>query len=767
MKKTLHLFLLGFLILSVFSCAELPSTEKLNKNIKTIYPYQSILFPQEISAPTFKWKCYSKSYDNFRLFFLNSNEEIILSHKTQEFEWQPKTSQWEKIKKASLKNEISVRIYAYKGKEARAYTSYSFSSSTDPIGAPIFYRNVPLPFSYANKNKEMLSWHLGDISLNKSKCVLTGIPVCANCHSFSADGSTLAMDVDYSNDKGNYAIASIKNETKISPDKIISWSDYKREDGDFTFALLSQLSPDGRYVISTVKDRSIFVPVDNLEYSQLFFPFKGILAVYDRQSGNFWSLPGADDPDYVQSNPVWSPDGKTILFARSERYYDPDAEASESAVLGIDFAEEFVSGRQGFKFDIYSVPFNKGKGGEAQPLLGASNNGKSNYFPRYSPDGKWVVFCQSDNFMLLQRDSKLNIIPAEGGVARKMACNTGNMNSWHSFSPNGKWMVFSSKVYGPYTQLLLTHIDTEGNSTPPVLLESLLMNERAANIPEFVNINYHDFNLITDDFTESGNYYLRSATELYMLNERSRSNEYFNKAIELDPNNYETHFLKIRLISKVSEEELNTVLKKINRHLVKNEGDRKAILDRAEVHLKLKQFDKAINDCRWVLKYSPDDSRALNLLATLQTQSGSKEDALITLNNTIEKYPENAAAYSQRGLLFYKNGQISKAIEDAKKAILFDNKNNEYWINLGIYQAQSGNLDEASLCLNTALSIDECFYYALYIKGMIHRQMKDFTKAKNYFTKALSNYDAYVKQNPNSKPIITRSMISAEINRIK
>ena len=50
-----------------------------------------------------------------------------------------------------------------------------------------------------------------------------------------------------------------------------------------------------------------------------------------------------------------------------------------------------------------------------------------------------------------------------------------------------RWDEFSSKLNGPYTQLFLTHIDAEGNSTPPVVLDRFTAPERAANIPEFVN----------------------------------------------------------------------------------------------------------------------------------------------------------------------------------------------------------------------------------------------------------------------------------------
>jgi Tol biopolymer transport system component len=70
-----------------------------------------------------------------------------------------------------------------------------------------------------------------------------------------------------------------------------------------------------------------------------------------------------------------------------------------------------------------------------------------------------------------------------------MRANTRLMNSWHSFSPNGRWMVFSSKARSPYTQMYLTHIDANGNDSPPILIDNTTASNRAVNIPEFVNID--------------------------------------------------------------------------------------------------------------------------------------------------------------------------------------------------------------------------------------------------------------------------------------
>jgi Tol biopolymer transport system component len=278
------------------------------------------------------------------------------------------------------------------------------------------------------------------------------------------------------------------------------------------------VSPDGRYVISTVKDESIFVPKPGLEFSQLFFPIKGILCVYDRQTASFRSLPGADNPALVQSNPTWSPDGEFILFTATESYKLKNASGQRKVLLSAEDCSEFLKEGKPFRFDIYRIPFNDGNGGKAEPLQGASLNGMSNFFPRYSPDGKWIVFCKAQNYMLLQPDSELYIIPAEGGQARRLRANTRRMNSWHSFSPNGKWLVFSGKPDSPYTRLYLTHIDAHGDSTPPVVLDHLTSPDRAANIPEFVNADIAAIRQMRQQFIDDVSF-VRAAREFLKAND--------------------------------------------------------------------------------------------------------------------------------------------------------------------------------------------------------------------------------------------------------
>jgi dipeptidyl aminopeptidase/acylaminoacyl peptidase len=251
----------------------------------------------------------------------------------------------------------------------------------------------------------------------------------------------------------------------------------------------ARFSPTGRYIAATVGETSLFVMLDDLYFTQLFYPATGRIACYDRKTNRFFTLNGADSPEFVQTGPEWSPDGRYLLFSRAR----VDA-GLVAAVHAGAFKKELPSqtidrlnAKYPFKFDLYRVPFNDGRGGEPEPLKGAADNGMSNYFPRYSPDGRWVVFTQSPTGHALQPESRLCIVPAEGGEARVLESNTPLMNSWHSWSPNGRWLVFASKGQSPFTELYLTKISPEGTASPPVRLFRLSSPITAAMVPEFIS----------------------------------------------------------------------------------------------------------------------------------------------------------------------------------------------------------------------------------------------------------------------------------------
>jgi tetratricopeptide (TPR) repeat protein len=659
------------------------------------YPVDGALFPPEIAPPTFHWEDPQGNANAWLLTFDFQDGQGHERFSSRTTEWTPSDRQWETIKQRTLERPTTVTILGYDQTDPRralSAGSVSISTSEDEVGAPLFFREVNLPFLEAVKDPAAhIRWRFGPISSKEPPpIVLEKLPVCGNCHSFSADGSTLAMEVDSGNDKASYAIAPVEEQMVLDPSKLITWAEYRREDNEKTFGLLCQASPDGRYVVGTVKDRALAVYRPDLEFSQLFFLVKGILAIYDRQADTFSALPGADDPRYVQTNGTWSPDGKTIVFARShgEAYDPPSLRNFDTVLVPQREAHEFLKGGRKFMYDLYRIPFNEGKGGKAEPIEGASNNGMSNYFPKFSPDGEWIVFCKARSFMLLQPDSELYIIPAEGGEPRRLRCNTGRMNSWHSWSPNGKWLVFSSKAYSIYTQLFLTHIDEQGRSTPPVVLADFTEKNRAANIPEFANLEPDAIKRIREQFLDDTNY-LRAGDEFRKQGDYANAIRWYRRALDINPNNALVHA---------------------------NWGT--CLLYEGKLKQAKERFAQA-------LALRPDLPEAHCSMGIILRQEGKPQEAVQSYREALRIKPNFSLAHLHLGTLLLDLGRFDQAKEHLSEAVRLDPRDPFAHFNLGAAYGRDENPQEAAVHLAKALRRDPDFLPALVSLALIRATSRD------------------------------------------
>ena len=467
-----------------------------------IYPFNGALFPPEFPAPTFMWNDLNVSHNRWLIEIRTQNKAYHYYEFTDKTSWVPAAAQWDSIKSLSDHGKIIIMVKTVSSGDREKDDKSAhihISVSKDEVGAPILYREIPLPFEYAEKHPDSMAYKLVNVgSNNPPHVVMRKFMVCGNCHSYSNDGLTIGLDFDAAHrDKGGYFIADIKDTIRFDTTNYISWN--KLQDVK-SFGMLSKISPSGRYVATTIKDRvishSFGMSPDVIPFSQLFFPVNGVIAIYDRETGQLNELPGANLEEYVQTNSFWTPDEKQIVFSRAKAF----SYLSEERDFLLDdpqILDQFINRKLDFKFDICIIPFNEGRGGEAKPITGASQNEMSNFFPAVSPDGKWLVFCMAENYMLLQPDSRMYIVPLKGGKPKKMYSNLYLMNSWHAWSPNGKWLVFVSKGLSVYTDMFLTHVDDRGNSSYPVLIEKARFKGRAANYPEFINLPAdYTFNMV-------------------------------------------------------------------------------------------------------------------------------------------------------------------------------------------------------------------------------------------------------------------------------
>lgn len=709
------------------------------------FPEQGSVFPPDITPPTFLWRETTGDAIAWRIEVIlndhgprvkeNASGEkprigeidttlvgyvppTLTAEQEQQHTWKPAADVWEKIKKHSQKHPATLVITGFRDARLTQQVSTgraSFETSTDPVGAPVFYRDVPLiPPDPSERERGVIhplsdsvlpkiKWRIRYINQTASKTVMENLPTCANCHSVSHDGKTLGIDVDGpQNDKALYALIPIQKVSSISNNYVIRWSSYTEQGSPKRFGFMSQVSPDGQYVITSIEvpgsrgqrvtDRIYQGLYDFWGFGQVFYPTRGILAWYSKASQKLQPLPGADDPDYVQTCAFWSPDQSFIVFAKAKGR-DPYPAGQPASRFANDPNETQI------QYDLYRIPFNNGKGGKAERIVGASENGMSNNFPKVSPDGKWVVFVQNKNGLLMRPDSKLYIVPSSGGAARPLRSNLKTMNSWHSFSPNGRWLVFSSKTPTPYTRLYLTHIDQDGNSSPAIPIEDATAANRAVNIPEFINVGPEGLERIdapaTDFYRE-----FNIAADLSEKHQYTEAVPAWRKAVELNPDDPRAH------------NNLGSALAETGKPV------------------------EAMREYRRSLELNEQSSQAHSNLGSALAQQGRLDEALAQFERAVELNPDNGRAQCNLGSALSEKGRTEEALEHLRKGVVLEPNFADGQNNLGAALARAGALDEAATHISKAVEMAPQSVEYRYNYGRVLAAIRRFSDAVTQFEQA-------------------------------
>ncbi|MGB7986357.1 MAG: tetratricopeptide repeat protein [Terracidiphilus sp.] len=678
-------------------------------------PLKGTLYPPEITAPQFAWRDGNTGSKVWRieiefsghghpLRIWSNGEKMLVGELDTQLQgyveptltaeeqmmhtWRPDEKTWAEIKSRSAEGPATVTISGFASREDSKPLSSArstFQTSKDVVGAPVFYRDVPLiPPPPETEQRGVIKplpdsvlpkirWELRYINETRNRLVMTNLPTCGNCHSFSRDAKVMGIDVDGpANDKGLYALLPLKKVSSISNEYLIHWSAFSEAGAQKRYGFMSQVSPDGKYVVNSIDvphahgvrvlDRLYNGFYADYGFGQVFYQTRGVLAWYSKETNKLQPLPGADDPNYVQTAAFWSPDGKYLVFSRAAAR-DPYPPGAQRATYANDPNETQI------QYDLYRIPFNDGKGGTPERIVGASENGMSNNFPKVSPDGKWIVFVRCKNGLLMRPDSKLYIVPFDGGEARPLESNLPVMNSWHSWSPNGKWLVFSSKSPSLYTHLYLTHIDEQGHASPPVVIENVTAANRAVNIPEFLNLGTGELDRIE---TPAIDFYREfdAAEQLQEEHKYAEAIPAWQIAAAKDP----------------------TDARPLN-----NIG---VALDASG------RTTEAIEAYQKSLTINPDSSQAQNNLSSALAESGRLEEALEHIRRALELDDSNASAHVNLGhILLQMGGHGDEAVSELKKGIELAPRSPDGYNVYGVYLAHQGRLEEAIAQMQKAVEL--------------------------------------------------------------
>src|SRR5881296_3648335 len=148
--------------------------------------------------------------------------------------------------------------------------------------------------------------------------------------------------------------------------------------------------------------------------------------------------------DFDDSEPAWSPDGKSLAFTSNRSTPDPD---------------------RNFNNDIWVVAANNTDKGANVARI--TTNLGSDHSPAWSPDGKWLAFVsQVDVKAIDYATQHLAIAPSNGGEAKVLTLAFDRSVHRPRFSADGRFIYFIAEDDG--TQNLCRIAVTGGEVTRPI-----------------------------------------------------------------------------------------------------------------------------------------------------------------------------------------------------------------------------------------------------------------------------------------------------------
>ncbi len=213
-----------------------------------------------------------------------------------------------------------------------------------------------------------------------------------------------------------------------------------------------------------------------------------------------------------------------------------------------------------------------------------------------------------------------------------------------------------------------------------------------------------------------------------ILNEKWDGERYYLKArVKADPKEVAAAVDRLRKDTQKSKE-LEAVKKKADEAFKQIEKLKKELEAVKADTNKQKEYAKAAD----ILSATDWYEKGYNLGI-----SGNYKEALNAFNKAIELNPQDAAAYSSRGLTYYFLGKYQQAIKAFNKAIQIDPQLDIAYNNRGITYAELGNYKQAINDFTKSIELNPQRANLYYNRGLAYHKLGNYQQAINDYTKAI------------------------------
>lgn len=121
--------------------------------------------------------------------------------------------------------------------------------------------------------------------------------------------------------------------------------------------------------------------------------------------------------------------------------------------------------------------------------------------------------------------------------------------------------------------------------------------------------------------------------------------------------------------------------------------------------------------------------RCLRSYGKAKAKLGDYSEAIASLSHLIDRHPDNAIDYNNRGLIYFQSGELLKAIADYDKAIQLNPQLASAYNNRANYYAASGSLNQALADYDRALDLNPSHVRAWINRAITWRDLGEYKKA--------------------------------------
>jgi len=462
------IYIFAFLILISFSsCHSKIESFKEASRRPAIFPdYTDILIPPNMAPLNFIIQEPGAEYE-VRVYTDKENQIVVRSDSPS---IQMNINRWHELLQKGLGAKLNIDVFV-KEKDGnwQKFQTIINEISKENIDNHLAYRLINTAYGVWNN----LGIYQRNLENFDEKPILENKSFeygCLNCHSFRQNDPNNMMIHTRAIHGGTIIIQN----GKIS--KIDTKNKYILSAGTYPC-----WHPDGKHIAYSVNKINWHFGTGEtrMEVSDEFSD----IVVYDIEKNTLTTSPQVSSASR-ENLPNWSPDGKYIYFINAPK------------VTGFD-------DRIQAKYDLMRVAFdvNTNIWGKVDTVISSKTIGKSISFPKISPNGKFLMFCTSDNgyFTIHHPQTDIWLMNLQTGEYHRMEINSPQTDSYHCFSSAGHWFVFSSKrIDGLFTRPYFSYLDDNGKASKPFVLPQ--------ENPEFYSTflkNYNIPELITGEVTVS------------------------------------------------------------------------------------------------------------------------------------------------------------------------------------------------------------------------------------------------------------------------